>query len=164
MVVYQNHPPYRCQHPIPADPPPPPQKKKKKNRLPPQGGSGIPPIPKKNRFFHFFAYFRLFSMSSSKAIFGQMKTNFKKPREVFLHNGMKNKNLSQFFHRCHEQGESKPSFEALFSRFSFFCYSPDFAGAVTASWRTNLAKPKEVFVQNMPIYNNLLHFFPRCHR
>jgi hypothetical protein len=24
----------------------------------------------------------------------------------------------------------------------------------------NLAKPKEVFVQNMPIYNNLLHFFP----
>jgi hypothetical protein len=21
-------------------------------------------------------------------------------------------------------------------------------------------KPKEVFVQNMPIYNNLLHFFP----
>jgi hypothetical protein len=32
---------------------------------------------------------------------------------------MKNKNLSQFFHRCHEQGESKPSFEALFSDFGF---------------------------------------------
>jgi hypothetical protein len=27
---------------------------------------------------------------------------------------------------------------------------------------TNLVKPKEVFVPNMPIYNNLLPFLPRC--
>jgi hypothetical protein len=40
-------------------------------------------------------------------------------REVFLCNGMKNKNLSQFFHRCHEQGESKPSSRPFFPDFHF---------------------------------------------
>jgi hypothetical protein len=113
MMVFHYHPLDRCHPHIPADPPP------KKNLLPPQGGSGIPPIPKKPPF-SFFAYFRLFSMSSSEAIFGKMKTNFKKPREVFLHNGMKNKKISHFFHRYHEQGESKPSSRPFFPDFHFF--------------------------------------------
>jgi hypothetical protein len=91
----------------------------KKNRLPPQGGSRIPPIPRKKPPLSFFTYFRLFSMSSSEAVSGKMKTNFKKPRQVFIHNGMKNKNLSHFFHRCHEQGESKPSSRAFFPYFLF---------------------------------------------
>jgi hypothetical protein len=40
-------------------------------------------------------------------------------REFFLHNGMNNKNLSQFFHRCHEKGESKPSSRPFFPYFFF---------------------------------------------
>jgi hypothetical protein len=36
-------------------------------------------------------------MSSSEADYGKTKMNFEKPREVFLHNGLKNKNLSIFF-------------------------------------------------------------------
>jgi hypothetical protein len=48
-----------------------------------------------------------------------MKMDFKNPREVFLQNGMKNKNLSQFFHRCYEQGESKPSSRPFFPDFHF---------------------------------------------
>jgi hypothetical protein len=118
MVVSKNHPPDRCRPHIPATPPPPPPKKKK-NRLPPQGGSGIPPIPKKKPLLSFFTYFCLFNMSSSEAVSGQMKTNFKNRERFFLHNGMKNKNLSQFFHRCHEQGESKPSSRPFFPDFHF---------------------------------------------
>jgi hypothetical protein len=48
--------------------------------------------------------------------------NFEKPREVFLHNGMKNKNLSPFLHRCHHMGESKLSFSLIF-RISGFSVS-----------------------------------------
>jgi hypothetical protein len=36
-------------------------------------------------------------MLSSEADSGRKKTNFKKQREFFLHNRMKNKNLSHFF-------------------------------------------------------------------
>jgi hypothetical protein len=113
-MVFQYHPPSTCRLPIPVDPPPP-----KKKPLTTSGGSGIPPITKKKPLFQIFAYFRLFSMSSSEAVFGQIKTNFKKPREVFLRNGMKNKKISHFFHRCHEQGESKPSSRPFFPDFHF---------------------------------------------
>jgi hypothetical protein len=112
-MVFQYHPPSTCRLPIPVDPPP------KKKPLTTSGGSGIPPITKKKPLFQIFAYFRLFNMSSSEAVFGQMKTNFKKPREFFLRNGMKNKNLSQCFYRCHEKGESKPSSRSFFPDFRF---------------------------------------------
>jgi hypothetical protein len=64
-----------------------------------------------------------------------MKMKFKKPKEVFVHHGLKNKNLSQFLQRCHQLGESKLSFSLIFWIFGFSCYSPDFAGAVSARWR-----------------------------
>jgi hypothetical protein len=48
-----------------------------------------------------------------------METKFKKPREVFVQNGLKNKNLFHIFHRCHQLGESKPSFSLIFQIFSF---------------------------------------------
>jgi hypothetical protein len=104
---------------MPVEPPPPP----KKNCLPPQGGSGIPPIPKKP-LFSFFAHFCLFIMPSSKADSGRTKMIFKKLRDIFLHNGMKNKNLSQFFHKFHEQGESMLSFSLFFWIFGFFVTVP----------------------------------------
>jgi len=63
--------------------------------------------------------FAQFDHLSSESIFGQTNMNFEKPREIFLCNGMKNKNLSQFFHRFHEQGESKPSSRPFFPVFHF---------------------------------------------
>jgi hypothetical protein len=99
-------------------------------------------------------------MSSSETDSGQMKMNFKKPREVFLHNGMKNKNLSHFFHRCHEQGESKPSFRPFFPDFSFFRYSPDFAGAVTASWRRIWRNRRRFLSITCPYTITSFSFFP----
>jgi hypothetical protein len=120
-----------CLLPIPADPPPPPPPPEK-NAYHLRGGPEYHQSQKKKTLFQFFAYFRLFSMSSSEAVFGKMKMNFKKPREVFLHNGMKNKNLSQFFHRCHEQGESKPSSRPFF---------PDFLFSVTVLILWELLRP-----------------------
>jgi hypothetical protein len=66
---------------------------------------------------------------------GKTEMDFQKLREVFFQNGMKNKNLFHIFHRCHQLGESKPSFSPFFQVSSFSCFSPDFAGAVSASWR-----------------------------
>jgi hypothetical protein len=49
----------------------------------------------------------------------QMKSNFEKPREVFLRNGMKKKKLSLFLHRFHEHGESKTYPRPIVSIFHF---------------------------------------------
>jgi hypothetical protein len=101
----------------PADPPPPPLKP-----LTTSGGVWNTTYPKKNRFSQKklkITHFCLFSMTSSEGDSGKTETYFKKPREVFLHNRMKNKNLSQFFHRCHEKGESKPSLSPIFPVFHF---------------------------------------------
>jgi hypothetical protein len=48
-----------------------------------------------------------------------MKMDFKNPREVFSQHGLKKKNLSQFFHRCHDKGESNPSSRPFFTDFRF---------------------------------------------
>jgi hypothetical protein len=129
-MVLQNHPPSTWWLPIPADPPP---KKKKKTAYHLRGGPEYHPR-EKNHFFIFLPFFACFTMCSSEAVSGQTKMDFKNPREVFSQHGLKNKNLSQFLQWSYEQGESKPSFEALFFAFPLFCYSPDLAGAVTASW------------------------------
>jgi hypothetical protein len=47
-------------------------------------------------------------------------------------------------------GESNPYFIPFFQVSRFSCFSPDFVGVVSARWRMNLAKPKEVFVQKFP--------------
>jgi hypothetical protein len=59
-------------------------------------------------------------MSFSGGDSGQMKMDFQNPREVFSQHGLNNKNLSHFFHRHHEQGESKPSLRPFFLVFHFF--------------------------------------------
>jgi hypothetical protein len=71
-------------------------------------------------------------MSSSEAVSGKMKTDFKNPREVFSQHGMKNKNLSQFFQRSYEKGESKPSSRPFF---------PDFHFSVTVPILQELLRP-----------------------
>jgi hypothetical protein len=73
-------------------------------------------------------------MSSSRSIFGQTETDFKNPREVFSHHGLRNKNLFQFFQRSLRAEIIEDIFEAYFSRFYIFRFSPDLSGAVTASW------------------------------
>jgi hypothetical protein len=79
--------------------------------------------------------FFLFNTSSSKVDFGQMEMNFKKTREFFVQNRIKNKKIFHMFHRCHQLGEYKLYFNLIFSVSSFSCFSPDFAGPVSTSWR-----------------------------
>jgi hypothetical protein len=77
---------------------------------------------------------------------GQTKMNFKKPREVFVHNGMKKeKAIFHIFHRCHQLGESKPSFIPFFQVFGFSCFSLDFAGAVSAKLGDEFGETKGGF-------------------
>jgi hypothetical protein len=58
--------------------------------------------------------------------------DFKNMREVFSYNRLKNKNLSQFFHRSYEQGESKTSSRPIF---------PDFQFSVTVPILQELLRP-----------------------
>jgi hypothetical protein len=88
-----------------SGPPPPPPLKP----LTTSGGSEITT----------FAHFRVFNQSFFEGISGQMEMNFKKPKEVFVHNGTKNKKISHFLHRYHEKGESKPSSSPIFPVFHF---------------------------------------------
>jgi hypothetical protein len=45
--------------------------------------------------------------------------DFKNMREVFSQNGLKNKNLSHFFQRSYDQGESKTSSRPIFPNSQF---------------------------------------------
>jgi hypothetical protein len=101
-----------------------------------RGGPSKPPSPAKPPpQIHKTAFFSSFDQSTSESDSGKMGRNFEKQREVFLHNRLKNKNLSHFFHRCHKLGESKPSLSPIFHFFVFSCFSHDFAGAVSVRWR-----------------------------
>jgi hypothetical protein len=147
----------RCQLHKPVDPP------QKKTAYHLRGGPEYR-LPKKNHFPQFFlkiAHFFLFSMSSSETDSGKTKMNFEKPREVFLRNGMKNKNLSHFLHRCHHLGESKLSFSLNFWIFGFPVTVPILRELLRRSGG-EFDETKGVFCPNMPIYNKLLQFFPRC--
>jgi hypothetical protein len=101
-------------------------------------------------------------MCSSEAVSGQTKTDFKNPREVFSQHGLKNKNLSHFLQRSYEQGESKTSSRPIFPDSQFSVTVPILQELLRPAG-DEFGKPKEVFVQHMPIYNNLLQFSPRCH-
>jgi hypothetical protein len=98
---------------MPADTPPP-----AKTSYHLRGDSKYHVSPKKSLFPN-FTHFCLFNMSSSRADSGRTKENFKKLREFFLRKGIENKNVSHVFHRCHEQGESRPSSRPFFLVFHF---------------------------------------------
>jgi hypothetical protein len=91
---------------------------------------------------------------------GQTKTDFKNPREFFSQHGLKNKNLSQFLQRSYEKGESKPSSRPFFPDFHFSVTVPILQELLRPAGRRIWKNRRRFFVQNMPIYNNLLHFFP----
>jgi hypothetical protein len=81
----------------------------------------------------------------AKRILGKRKMKFKKPKEVFVHNGLKNKNLSHFLQRCHQLGESKLSFSLIFSDFWFFLLQSRFCGSCFGEVEAKFEKLKEVF-------------------
>jgi hypothetical protein len=101
------------------------------------GGSDIPltspkpPSPKNSKP----PFLPVQHQFSSEADSGKMKMNFEKPREVFLHNGMKNKNLFIFFTGATSWENRSHLSASFFQIFDFSCFSPDFAGAVSARWR-----------------------------
>jgi hypothetical protein len=136
--------------------PPPPQKKKKTTYH--LGGGPEYHFHEKNHFFIFLPFFACFTMSSSEAVSGQMKMDFKNPREVFSQNGMKNKNLSHFLQRAMSR-ENRSHLRGPFFQISSFLLQSRSCRSCYGQLGTNLVKPKEVFVQNMSISNNLLHFF-----
>jgi hypothetical protein len=114
--------------------------------LPPQGGPSKPLCPSKtalskiqNRFFC------LFNTLTSGKDSGQMEIDFQNTREVFVHHGLKKKNLSQIFHRCHQLGEFKPFLSPFFQVSIFSCFGHDFAGVVSARWRRNWRNRRRFF-------------------
>jgi hypothetical protein len=84
-----------CHHQVLPDPPPPPPL----IPLTTPGGVWNTTFPSKNHLppKSKNCFFAQFDHLSSERISGKTRRNFEKPREVFLHNGMKNNNLSQFF-------------------------------------------------------------------
>jgi hypothetical protein len=97
------------------------------------GGSGI--FPAKNPFCPSLPFFASFTTSSSDGDPEQTETNFKNLREVFGQHRMRNKTLFSVFATELRAEQVEGIFEAYFSRFVIFRFSPDFAGAATASWR-----------------------------
>jgi hypothetical protein len=65
---------------------------------------------------------------------GQTKMNFKNRERFFSITDEEQKPLS-FFSQVPPVGRIEAIFQPHFSVFHFFCYSPDFAGAVSARWR-----------------------------
>jgi hypothetical protein len=74
-----------------------------------------------------------------------MGMNFENMREVFVHHGMNNKNLSHILHRFHQLGESKPSLSPIFQVSWFFLFWSRFCESCFGEMEMNLEKLKEVF-------------------
>jgi hypothetical protein len=87
-----------------------------------------------------------------------METNFQNPREVFVQNGLKKK-TSPIFYTGARSRENRSHLSAPFFSFLFFPVSVLILRELFRRDGDEFGKPKEVFVQNMLIYNNLLHIF-----
>jgi hypothetical protein len=80
-------------------------------------------------------FFALFTLSSSDGDPEQTETNFKNLRDIFGQHRMRNKTLFLDFSMELRAEQVEGIFEAYFSRFVIFRFSPNFAGAAMASWR-----------------------------
>jgi hypothetical protein len=117
-------------------------------------------LPENKTAFPFFAIFAYFTTSSFKTDSGKMKTDFKNPREVFLSSRDEEQKPLSVFATVLRAGRIEAIFEALFSRFSLFRYSPDFAGAVTASWRRIWENRRRFLSRTCPSTITSFIFFP----
>ena len=98
-------------------------------------GGGPEFFPPKKPFCPSLPFFASFTLPSSDGDPEQTEMNFKNLREVFGQHGMRNKTLFSVFETELRAEQVEGIFEAYFSRFVIFRFSPDFAGAATASWR-----------------------------
>jgi hypothetical protein len=110
----------------------PPKKKKLLTTL---GGSEIPLSMKKITFSFFFLPFLSVSACVRPRLFMGKRRWILKIREIFLLERDEEQNPLSVFVIELREGRIEAIFEAIFSRFPLFCYSPDLAGAVTANWR-----------------------------
>jgi hypothetical protein len=112
MVVSKNHPPDRCLPHMPADPPP------KKKPLTTSGGVRNTTHPKKNHFSHFSPFLPIRYVFFQNG-FWENEDGFSKSERGFFSARAEEQKPLSFFHRCHEQGESKLSFSLFFRIFGF---------------------------------------------
>jgi hypothetical protein len=88
------------------------------------------------------------------------KTDFKKPREVFVQHMAEGKKPLHIFAKVPPVGRIEAVFQPHFSDFWFFCYSPDFAGAVTVSWRKIWQNQRRFLSSTCPYTIKSFSFFP----
>jgi hypothetical protein len=97
------------------------------------GGSGIPLFTKKTTFPYFCYFLSVSPCLRPRPILGKRR-RILKIREIFFSaRDEVQKPLSVFATELQAE-RIEDIFEAHFSRFSIFRYSPDLAGAVTANW------------------------------
>jgi hypothetical protein len=130
------------------------------------GGVWNTTFPQKTTFPQFFktTHFFLFDTSSCEADSGKTEMKFKKPKEVFVHHGLKNKKSPIFFAKVPPVGRIEAVFQPHFSDFWFFLLQSRFCGSCFGEVETKFEKLKEVFSPDKIIYNKILQFFHRCHR
>jgi hypothetical protein len=155
-MVLKNHPPPRGTFLFLQTP-------HQKKPLTTSGGVQNTAFHEKNRFLNIFAIFSHFIMCSSEAVSGKTKRDFKNLREFFSSHELKNKNLSQFFQWSYEKTELKLSF-SLFFRIFDLSATVSILQELLRTAGDEFGETEGGFLQHMPIYNNLLHFSPRCHR
>ena len=105
----------------------------------------------------------LFQTSNSKNCFSQMKLNFRKLREVFLHHRPIYKIVLHILHMFHKLEEFKISSHGIFpeiNRFTVWVIS-----FKIRSWGDGAESEenKTCFVGNMANYKNLFHFLHSYH-
>jgi hypothetical protein len=127
------------------------------------GGGGVRnSVSRQKPLLHVFTSFSHFYHVFFRGICEQTDANFKNQREVFSQHRLRNKNLFHFLQRVTSR-ESRRHLRGLFFQICHFPFQSRFCRSCHGQLGTNFAKPKEVFVQHMPIYNKLFHFSPRCH-
>jgi hypothetical protein len=128
------------------------------------GGGGVrnTTFHEKNHFSIFLFFFVCFTMSSSEADSGKMKTNCKNAREVFFRTGWRTKTSLSFCNGATTKENLRHLRDPFFHILNFPLQSRS-CRSCYGQLGMNLEKPKVVFVQKIPIYNNLLQFSPRWH-
>ena len=93
----------------------------------------------------------------------QMKMNFEKMRDNFLHNMPIHNNLFPFSHRCYELGETKSVLQAMFHVFQRTISVIKFK-ELFQKMEFNFTKLRDVCIPNRPIVKSLLQFLHSYHR
>jgi hypothetical protein len=107
-----------------------------------------------------FSSFNQFSEDDS----GKMEDVFSKIKRGFCSSRAEEQKPLPYFSQVPPVGRIKAIFQPHFFSFSVFPVSVLILRELFRRSGDKLEKPKRFFLQNIIIYNNLLHFFHRCHR